>query len=142
MFFTMGKIYNSVFVFQPKRFLFLLVTFIFNFCFFQTFAQQPVTVDSSLLERIASLEQKVNYQRFGEDHFMMVGLTTFGFVSNKTTSTFGGVSQVSKTNSLADPDHFEFSPMFLWRHGNKLLLEFEPSFSHDQLGVNWAVISY
>jgi len=138
----MGKIYNSVFVFQPKRFHFLLITFIFNFCFIQTFAQQPVTVDSSLLERIASLEQKVNYQRLGEDHFMMVGLTTFGFVSNKTTSTFGGVSQVSKTNSLADASHYEFSPMFLWRHGNKFLLEFEPSFSGGQLGVNWGAISY
>ncbi len=106
-------------------------------------AQQPtVVVDSSLLDRISTLEQQINYTKPEEDHFMVVGLTTFGFVRNKTTTTFGGSSQVSKTNSLADADHYEFSPMFLWRHGNKLLLEFEPSFSHDQLGVNWGAISY
>jgi hypothetical protein len=32
--------------------------------------------------------------------------------------------------------------MFLWRHGDKFLMEFEPSFSNGQLGVNWADISY
>lgn len=118
------------------------------FCFLLLFsaisqAQQPaVIVDSSLLDRINTLEQQGNYTKPGEDHFMVVGLTTFGFVRNKTTTTFGGSSQVSKTNSLADADHYEFSPMFLWRHGNKFLLEFEPSFSNDQLGVNWADISY
>ena len=106
-------------------------------------AQQPtVVVDSSLLDRINTLEQQANYTKPGDDHFMVVGLTTFGFVRNKTTTTFAGSSQVSKTNSLADADHYEFSPMFLWRHGNKFLLEFEPSFSNDQLGVNWAAISY
>jgi len=106
-------------------------------------AQQPtVVVDSSLLDRINTLEQQANYTKPGEDHFMVVGLTTFGFVRNKTTTTFGGSSQVSKTNSLADADHYEFSPMFLWRHGTKFLLEFEPSFSGDQLGVNWGAISY
>lgn len=118
------------------------------FCFLLLFsaisqAQQPaVIVDSSLLDRINTLEQQGNYTKPREDHFMVVGLTTFGFVRNKTTTTFGGSSQVSKTNSLADADHYEFSPMFLWRHGNKFLLEFEPSFSNDQLGVNWADISY
>src|SRR5665213_1335942 len=106
-------------------------------------AQQPtVVVDSSLLDRINTLEQQANYTKPGDDHFMVVGLTTFGFVRNKTTTTFAGSSQVSKTNSLADADHYEFSPMFLWRHGNKFLLEFEPSFSGDQLGVNWGAISY
>src|SRR6185312_15435506 len=106
-------------------------------------AQQPtVVVDSSLLDRINTLEQQANYTKPGEDHFMVVGLTTFGFVRNKTTTTFSGSSQVSKTNSLADADHYEFSPMFLWRHGTKFLLEFEPSFSGDQLGVNWGAISY
>jgi hypothetical protein len=106
-------------------------------------AQQPATVvDSSLLDRINVLEQQASYTKPGEDHFMVAGLTTFGFVRNKTTTTFGGSSQVSKTNSLADADHYEFSPMFLWRHGNKFLLEFEPSFSGDQLGVNWGAISY
>ncbi len=32
--------------------------------------------------------------------------------------------------------------MFLWRHGDKILLEFEPSFADNQLGVNWAAVSY
>lgn len=106
-------------------------------------AQQPtVVVDSSLLDRINTLEKQVAYVKPGEDHFMVVGLTTFGFVRNKTTITFDGQRQVSKTNSLADADHYEFSPMFLWRHENKFLVEFEPSFSDDQLGVNWAAISY
>jgi hypothetical protein len=138
----MGKKYITVIGHKSKRFFFLPVTLIFNFFFYQSFGQQPVTVDSALLERISAIEQNAKYQKPGEDHFMAVGLTTFGFVSNKTTTTFGGFSQVSKTNSLADADHFEFSPMFLWRHGNKFLLEFEPSFSGDQLGVNWAAISY
>jgi hypothetical protein len=106
-------------------------------------AQQPtVVVDSSLLDRISTMEQQINYTKPKEEHFMIVGLTTFGFVRNKTTTTFDGSSQVSKTNSLADADHYEFSPMLLWRHGNKFLLEFEPSFSGDQLGVNWGAISY
>lgn len=106
-------------------------------------AQQPtVVVDSSLLDRISTLEEQINYTKPEEEHFMVVGLTTFGFVRNKTTTTFNGSSQVSKTNSLADVDHYEFSPMLLWRHGNKFLLEFEPSFSGDQLGVNWGAISY
>ncbi len=138
----MGKIYITVIGHKSKRFFFLAVTLIFNFFFYQSFGQQPVTVDSALLERISAIEQNVKYQKPGEDHFMVVGLATFGFVRNKTTTTFGGFSQVSKTNSLADADHFEFSPMFLWRHGNKFLLEFEPSFAGDQLGVNWAAISY
>lgn len=104
--------------------------------------QNTVAIDSALLERIGALEKQVKYNKPGEDHFMVAGLATFGFVSNRTTTTFDGVKNVSRTNSLADADHFEFSPMFLWRHGKKLLLEFEPSFSHNQLGVNWANISY
>ena len=104
--------------------------------------QTASAVDSSLLDRINALEKQVAYNKPGEDHFMVVGLATFGFVSNKTTTTFAGLRQISKTNSLADVNHYEFSPMFLWRHGNKFLLEFEPSFSNDQLGVNWAAISY
>ena len=125
-----------------------LIQPLYAICFLLLFslvakAQQPtVVVDSSLLDRINTLEQQANYTKPGDDHFMVVGLTTFGFVRNKTTTTFAGSSQVSKTNSLADADHYEFSPMFLWRHGNKFLLEFEPSFSNDQLGVNWAAISY
>ena len=107
-----------------------------------THAQSTTVVDSSLLERINNLEKQVSYTKPGEDHFMVVGLATFGYVTNKTTTSFGGVSQVTKTNSLPDADHFEFSPMLLWRHGNKFLLEFEPSFSDDEVGVNWGAISY
>jgi hypothetical protein len=113
------------------------------FLYNDSMAQNPTTVvDSSLLERVNTLEQTAAYTKPGEDHFMVVGLATFGFVRNKTTTSFAGVSQVSKTNSLADADHYEFSPMFLWRHGNKFLLEFEPSFSGGELGVNWGAISY
>lgn len=116
--------------------LFLLVSTIAN-------AQQPtIVVDSSILDRINSLETQTSYTKPGEDHFMLVGLTTFGFVSNKTTTTLSGSREVTKTNSLGDADNYEFSPMFLWRHGNKFLLEFEPSFNNDQLSVNWADVSY
>ena len=101
-------------------------------------AQQTV-VDSSVLDRIAELEKQVADRKPGQDHFMVVGLATFGFVANKTTITGSGVT---KTNSLADADHYEFSPMLLWRHGTKFLLEFEPSFDGNQIGVNWANISW
>ena len=105
-------------------------------------SQPQVVVDSSLLERINALEDEVHQQRSGEDHVMIVGLATVGFASNKTTNTLNGVKEVTKTNSFPDGDHYEFSPMFLWRHGNKFLMEFEPSFADDQLGVNWAEVSY
>lgn len=105
-------------------------------------AQTNTTLDSTILDRIYALEQQANYQKPGEDHFMVVGLTTFGFVSSKTTNTLDGISTISKANSLADANHYEFSPMFLWRHGKKFLMEFEPSFSNNTLGVNWADISY
>jgi hypothetical protein len=105
-------------------------------------AQQTTVVDSSLLERMSILEQQVANQKSGESHFMVAGLATFGFVANTTTTTSGGVSQKIKTNSFPDVDHFEFSPLFLWRHGSKFLLEFEPSFDGTSLGVNWADVSY
>ena len=106
-------------------------------------AQQTTVVDSALLDRVAALEQQVADQKLGENHFMVVGLTTFGFVYSKTTFTPpGGPRQVSKTNSLGDADHYELSPMFLWRHGTNWLVEFEPSFTGGSLGVNWADISY
>ena len=106
------------------------------------FAQDKV-VDSALLERIADLEKKVSNTKPGNDHFMVAGLATFGYVSNTTTTTpFGGVSQKAKSNSFPDADHFEFSPLFLWRHGDKFLLEFEPSFDGFSVGVNWADVSY
>lgn len=73
---------------------------------------------------------------------MVVGLTTFGFFNTKTVNTAGGVSVTSKTNSLGDASDYEFSPMLLWRHGDKFLMSFEPSFNNDGLSVNWADITY
>ena len=106
-------------------------------------AQEPTAVvDSSLLDRVAALEQDASYIKPEDSHLMIVGLLTFGYATNKTSVSFNGASEVSKTNSLGDADHFEFSPMLLWRHGKKFLLEFEPSFSADGLGVNWAAVSY
>lgn len=115
--------------------------FIVSSCSFLS-AQSNALSDSSLSERISALEQQINYQKPGSDHFMIVGLTTFGFVSSKTTNTLGGISTTAKTNSLADANHYEFSPMLLWRHSKKFLMEFEPSFSNNSLSVNWADISY
>ncbi len=77
-----------------------------------------------------------------ESQFMVAGLLTFGFVNQNTTNTIGGVKSTDKYNSLGDADRFEFSPMLLWRHGDKLLLEFEPSFDGNTIGVNWADVSY
>lgn len=105
-------------------------------------AQQTTIVDSALLERVSVLEQQAASQRPGESHFMVAGLATFGFVANTTTTKSGGISQKAKTNSFPDVDHFEFSPLFLWRHGSKFLLEFEPSFDGTSVGVNWADVSY
>jgi hypothetical protein len=105
-------------------------------------AQQTTIVDSALLERMSILEQQVASQKSGEDHFLVAGLATFGFVANTTTTTSGGISQKIKSNSFPDVDHFEFSPLFLWRHGSKFLMEFEPSFDGTSLGVNWADVSY
>jgi hypothetical protein len=109
----------------------------------KTVMAQQVVVDSALLDRISALEQQVADQKPGESHFMVVGLTTFGFVYNKTKFTPpGGPSQTTKTNSFPDADSYELSPMFLWRHGTKLLVEFEPSYTGGSLGVNWADVSY
>ena len=99
-------------------------------------------VDSALSDRISALEQQANLQRSGNDHFMMVGLTTFGFNSSKSTNTIGGVRTVSNTNSMGDVQNYEFSPMFLWRHSDQFLMEFEPSFNNNGLSVNWADISF
>jgi hypothetical protein len=105
-------------------------------------AQQP-TVDSALMDRVSALEQQVADQKPGESHFMVVGLATFGFVQTKTTFTpLGGASQSAKSNSLGDADRYELSPMLLWRHGTNFLIEFEPSFDGNTLGVNWANITY
>src|SRR5437868_10654937 len=88
---------------------------------------QKTTVDSALLDRISILEQQVADQKPGESHFMVAGLATFGYVSNKTTFLSPGGPGVSvKTNSFADADHYELSPMLIWRHSNNFLVEFEP----------------
>ena len=106
-------------------------------------AQQTPVTDSALQDRVAALEQQVADQKSGESHFMVVGLATFGYVRSKTTFTpVGGSSLTAKTNSLGDADHYEISPMLLWRHGTKFLVEFEPSFAGGAIGVNWANISY
>ena len=47
-------------------------------------AQNPST-DSALLKRIADLENQVSYKKSGDEHFLIAGLATFGFVGNKTT---------------------------------------------------------
>jgi len=119
-----------------------LFTMIMHCTLFNQLRAQQLAVDSSLIDRITELEKQVAYKKPGEEHFMVSGLATFGFVANKTTTTFGGLSQISKTNSLADGDHYEFSPMLLWRHGHKFLMEFEPSFDGNSLSVNWAALSY
>ena len=82
-----------------------------------------------------------------DSHFMVVGLATVGFLNtwsvNKVTTPTGMVStKVPTTNSLGDVSHFEFSPMFLWRHSDNIMVEFEPSFNNGGLGVNWACITY
>lgn len=106
-------------------------------------AQQATpTVDSALMDRVAALEQQVANTKPGEDHFMVAGLTTFGLVTNKTVNTVGGISTTTRTSSFGNADTYEFSPMLLWRHGDKFLLEFEPSFNNDGLSVNWADVSY
>jgi hypothetical protein len=86
--------------------------------------------------------QEVVKMKSGESQFMMVGLATLGFVNQNMTTTINGVKTSSKTNSFGDADRYEFSPMFLWRHGDNFLAEFEPSFDGNGLGVNWADISY
>jgi hypothetical protein len=103
---------------------------------------QDQSVDSTLANRVTELEMEMSHKKTGEDHFLMAGLATFGFVSNTTTTTSGGISQKVNTSSFPDVDHFEFSPLFLWRHGDKFLMEFEPSFDGFSLGVNWADVSY
>ena len=77
-----------------------------------------------------------------DSHFMVVGLGTLGFAHTWTKTTSGGLSQKSMTNTFGNDPQFEFSPMFLWRHSDKLLIEFEPSFDGTSLGVNWACMSY
>lgn len=118
---------------------------VFVACFLVTtysLAQQASPKIDSLTEaRIASLEKQVALHKPGLSRLVVVGLTTFGYVSNKTETITGGVSQTNRFSSFGG-NTYEFSPLFLWRQSNKVLLEFEPSFNNDGLSVNWANISY
>src|SRR5579859_2706994 len=101
--------------------------------------QNPAKLDSATEARIAALEKQAALNKPGQSHLMVVGLTTFGFSSAKSTSSDG--SAPNKFSAFGT-DAYEFSPMFLFRQGKKVLLEFEPSFNNDGVGVNWAAISY
>ena len=101
-----------------------------------------VTADSTLSNRLDKVEKTIAYEKKRESHFMVVGLATMGFVLSQNTLSQNGILTKTSTNSLADADRFEFSPMLLWRHGKKLLVEFEPSWDGNALGVNWADVSY
>jgi hypothetical protein len=118
-----------------------LITLALGYMFaLQANAQQnPAKLDSVTEARIAALEKQAALHKPGLSHFMVVGLTTFGFASSKTTASDG--SAPNKYSAFGT-DSYEFSPMFLWRQGKKVLLEFEPSFNNDGVGVNWAAISY
>ena len=106
------------------------------------FARAQVVKDTALTEQVSILSRQIAEMKEGDSHFMVAGLTTFGFVNQKTTTQLGGLRSSSRYNSLGDVNRYELSPMFLWRHGDKLLVEFEPSFNGISLGVNWAAISY
>jgi hypothetical protein len=127
---------------KQKFILNIFLPFIALSFFYNRINAQQTTVDSSLLDRITALEKTAAEKRSGEDHFMVAGLTTIGFASYKTTSTLNNTSSISKGNSFPDADHYEFSPMLLWRHGKNFLLEFEPSFNDNGLSVNWADVSW
>jgi len=128
---------------KRKIYLMSAVALIFAWSPFQNILYaQDKAADSVLMDRVTELEKQMSEKKSGDDHFLVAGLATFGFVANTTTTTSGGKSQKVKSNSFPDVDHFEFSPLFLWRHGSRFLLEFEPSFDGSSVGVNWADVSY
>ena len=119
----------------------LLLTFLF--CGLASFGQQTNrTADSLTDARLSVVEKKVAAQTPGQSSLVVVGLTTFGYVSNKTVTTLNGASQTVKDGAFGGASTYEFSPLFLFRQGNKVLGEFEPSFNNDGVSVNWAAISY
>jgi len=108
---------------------------------------QDVSQDQGNGAPVLSMDQvreKITEYKPGESHLMIVGLTTVGFVTEKNDFTpTGGIKTTAKASSLGDADRYEFSPMFLWRQSNKVLLEFEPSYTGGPtLGVNWADVSF
>lgn len=128
-----------IYLFTAKE---LFVASIFFCTIIETQAQQaPPKIDSATEARIVALEKQVSLHKPGQSRLLVVGLTTFGYQSNRIETTTGGVTEVSKSGSLGGST-YEFSPMFLFRQGKKVLVEFEPSFNNDGLGVNWAAISY
>jgi hypothetical protein len=108
----------------------------------KTTANSNYIVDSSLIYRLEKVEKEVSQQKKRDSHFLVVGLATMGFVLTNNSVNQGGVISSSGTNSFPDADRFEFSPILLWRHGKKLLVEFEPSWDGKAIGVNWGDISY
>lgn len=120
----------------------LILCYIGSLLMLNQFAVAQVVKDSALTEQVSILSRQVAEMKEGDSHFMVAGLTTFGFVNQKTTTVLGGLRSTSRYNSLGDADRYELSPMFLWRHDDKLLVEFEPSYNGVSLGVNWAAISY
>jgi hypothetical protein len=99
--------------------------------------QRPALADVPPPVAATSTRKKI------EDHFMIAGLGTVGFGTYWTKNAASGVvTNKNIANSFGDAAHFEFSPMFIWRHGTHLLIEFEPSFTGNSIGVNWANISY
>jgi hypothetical protein len=104
--------------------------------------QVPAKTDSITEARIVSLEKQASMNKPGLSHLLVVGLTTFGYTSNQTVTTTSGANQTTKNSVFGNADTYEFSPMFLFRQGKNLLLEFEPSFNNNGVGVNWAAISY
>lgn len=105
-------------------------------------AQDNPVTDSTLAARLTTLEQKVINAQPGNEHILVAGLLTLGYANQHMTNRLNGIKTVTNTSSLGDADHYEFSPMFLWRHGSRFLLEFEPSFADNELSVNWADVSY
>jgi len=118
------------------------IIFLLSLVFIGTRLKAQNPVDSNLVNQVNSLSQDVKKMKEGDSHFMIVGLTTFGFFNQNTTNTLGGVKSSAHYNSFGDADRYELSPMFLFRHGDNLLVEFEPSFNGSGLGVNWAAVSY
>src|ERR1019366_7710535 len=78
-----------------------------------------------------------------DSHFMVVGLGTLGFAHTwSTVKSKLDPTQNSKSmaNSFGNDGIFEFSPMFVWRQGDNLLVEFEPSWDgngNGAIGVDW-----
>jgi hypothetical protein len=101
-----------------------------------------IKIDSVTESRISALEKQAVLNKPGYSRMVIVGLTTFGYVSNRTVTTTAGITQTDKSSVMGGGATYELSPMFLWRQGKKVLIEFEPSFNNDGLSVNWANISY